>query len=66
MKGYPKKVESNDLTHNNEIAKKLWEISEDWTGVKFSLIKTTCGTCGRDMAHIPDNNIFAIKLSRLH
>ncbi|MFC2165999.1 SDR family NAD(P)-dependent oxidoreductase [Acidobacteriota bacterium] len=36
MKGYPKKVESNELSHNREIAKKLWEISEEWTGVKFN------------------------------
>jgi NAD(P)-dependent dehydrogenase (short-subunit alcohol dehydrogenase family) len=36
MKGYPKKVESNELSHNKEIAKKLWEISEEWTGVKFN------------------------------
>jgi NAD(P)-dependent dehydrogenase (short-subunit alcohol dehydrogenase family) len=37
MKGYPKKVESNKLSHNEEIAQKLWEISEEWTGVKFNL-----------------------------
>ena len=36
-KGYPKKVESNELSHNEEIAKKLWEISEEVTGVKFNL-----------------------------
>jgi len=35
MKGYPKKVESKELSHNKEIAKRLWEISEEWTGVKF-------------------------------
>lgn len=35
MKGFPKKVESNELSHNKEIAEKLWEISEEWTGVKF-------------------------------
>ncbi len=35
MKGYSKKVESNELSHNKEIAKKLWEISEESTGVKF-------------------------------
>jgi NAD(P)-dependent dehydrogenase (short-subunit alcohol dehydrogenase family) len=37
MKGYPKKVESNELSHNEEIARKLWEISEELTGVKFNL-----------------------------
>lgn len=37
MKGYPKKVESNELSHNQEIARKLWEISEELTGVKFNI-----------------------------
>jgi hypothetical protein len=37
MKGYPKKVESNDLSHNEEIAGKLWDISEEMTGVTFNL-----------------------------
>jgi hypothetical protein len=37
MKEYPKKVESNELSHNEEIARKLWEISEELTGVKFNL-----------------------------
>lgn len=37
MKGYPKKVASNELSHNEEIAGKLWKISEELTGVKFGL-----------------------------
>lgn len=37
MKGYPKKVKSNELSHNAEIAKRLWDISEELTGVKFNL-----------------------------
>jgi hypothetical protein len=37
MKGYPKKVESNELSHNEKIARKLWEVSEELTGVKFNL-----------------------------
>lgn len=37
MRGYPKKVASNKLSHNEEIARKLWEISEELTGVKFDL-----------------------------
>jgi NAD(P)-dependent dehydrogenase (short-subunit alcohol dehydrogenase family) len=37
MKGYPKKVESNELSHNQEIARKLWEVSEELTGVNFNL-----------------------------
>ena len=36
-KGYPKRVQSNDETHNNEDAKRLWEISEELTSVKFNL-----------------------------
>lgn len=37
QKGYPKKVKSNELSYNEEIARKLWEISEELTGVKFNL-----------------------------
>lgn len=36
MKGYPKKVVSNELSHNKEIAKKLWDVSEELTKVRFS------------------------------
>lgn len=36
MKGYPVVVESNDKSHNEADAKKLWEVSEEITGVKFS------------------------------
>ncbi len=35
MRGYPRKVESNKLSHDKEIARKLWEVSEELTGVKF-------------------------------
>lgn len=35
MKGYPKKVESNELSHDKDIAKRLWQVSEELTGVKF-------------------------------
>lgn len=35
-KGYPVKVESNKLSHDESIAKKLWEVSEKLTGVKYS------------------------------
>lgn len=33
--GYPIKVSSNPASHNMEDAKKLWELSEKLTGVKF-------------------------------
>lgn len=35
MKGFPIVVESNPASHNLEDAKRLWEISEKLTGVKF-------------------------------
>ncbi len=35
LKGYPVKVQSNSRSHNEEDAKKLWEVSEKLTGVKF-------------------------------
>ncbi len=34
-KGFPVKVESNEASHNVADAKKLWEISEEITGVKY-------------------------------
>lgn len=34
-KGYPVKVESNEASHNVEDARKLWEISEELTGIKY-------------------------------
>jgi NAD(P)-dependent dehydrogenase (short-subunit alcohol dehydrogenase family) len=36
-RGYPVKVASNKLSHNEEISKKLWDISEKLTNVKFNL-----------------------------
>lgn len=35
MKGFPVKVKSNEASHNEEDAKKLWAISEKITGIKF-------------------------------
>jgi len=35
-RGYPVKVQSNELSHNESIAKKLWDISEKLTGVTYS------------------------------
>jgi len=37
MKGKPVKVKSNKKSHNIESAKKLWDISEDYTGIKFNI-----------------------------
>ena len=35
MNGYPVKVKSNALSHNTESANKLWDLSEELTGVKY-------------------------------
>jgi NAD(P)-dependent dehydrogenase (short-subunit alcohol dehydrogenase family) len=35
MKGFPVIVQSNEASHNLEDAKKLWEVSEKLTGIKF-------------------------------
>ena len=35
-RGYPQKVESNKLSHDIHIAKKLWDISEELTDIKFN------------------------------
>ncbi len=38
MKGYPKKVRSNELSNDLDIAKKLWEVSEELTSVKYEFL----------------------------
>ncbi|MFC1500757.1 oxidoreductase [Candidatus Zixiibacteriota bacterium] len=35
QRGYPKKVKSSAASHDEEIARRLWEISEELTGVHF-------------------------------
>lgn len=35
MRGFPEQVPSNQLSKDAEIAKRLWEVSEQLTGVKF-------------------------------
>jgi len=35
IKGYPVKVQSNELSHDINIAQKLWAVSEKLTGVKY-------------------------------
>ena len=37
IKGYPKKVESNEKSHDLETAKKLWNLSEELTGVSYPI-----------------------------
>ncbi|MHC3002475.1 SDR family NAD(P)-dependent oxidoreductase [Gordonia sp. GN26] len=35
IKGYPKVVESSDQSHDEEIQRRLWAVSEELTGVRF-------------------------------
>ena len=35
LRGYPKKVKSSKLSYDESLAKQLWEISEELTGVKY-------------------------------
>ena len=35
MRGYPKKVKSSDDSHDEELAKELWEASEELTGIRY-------------------------------
>ncbi len=51
MRGYPKKVESNELSHDEENARRLWEISEASTGVKFALDKKESGFASKARDH---------------
>ena len=37
FRGYPVRVESSAVSHNEKDAKKLWEISEKLTGVNFKI-----------------------------
>ena len=39
MRGYPVEVEPIDLAKDKEIAQRLWQVSEDLTGVKFEFGK---------------------------
>lgn len=36
MVGYPILVQSNKASHNQEDARRLWELSEEWTGVRYA------------------------------
>jgi NAD(P)-dependent dehydrogenase (short-subunit alcohol dehydrogenase family) len=37
IRGYPGVVQSNEKSHNEDDAKKLWDISEKLTGIKFDI-----------------------------
>ena len=36
IRGHPKKVKSNEASHNLDDAKRLWEVSEELKGVTYS------------------------------
>lgn len=38
VRGYPVPVKSNDTSHDQAAARKLWDVSEDLTGVKMTLL----------------------------
>ncbi len=38
LRGYPKKVRSSARSHDEALARRLWAISEDLTGVKYPLV----------------------------
>jgi NAD(P)-dependent dehydrogenase (short-subunit alcohol dehydrogenase family) len=37
LRGYPKRVESSEASHDEEVARRLWEISSELTGVRFNI-----------------------------
>ena len=38
MRGYPKKAGSNDRSRDQEAAAKLWDVSEELTGVHYGAL----------------------------
>jgi NAD(P)-dependent dehydrogenase (short-subunit alcohol dehydrogenase family) len=34
---YPKRIESNEASHDEDVARRLWEVSSDLTGARFTL-----------------------------
>jgi NAD(P)-dependent dehydrogenase (short-subunit alcohol dehydrogenase family) len=36
MRGYPERVQSSDRSHDEQVAAKLWEVSEELTGVRYT------------------------------
>jgi hypothetical protein len=40
MRGYPKVVSSSDRSHDVDVQKRLWTVSEELTGVVYPLALT--------------------------
>ena len=38
VKGHPREVHSSDRSHQRETAQRLWEVSEELTGVRFEAL----------------------------
>jgi hypothetical protein len=38
MKGYPRKVESNEHSRDREVSARLWQVSEELTGVRYATL----------------------------
>ncbi len=38
QRGYPKKVKSSEASHDEEVAARLWDVSEELTGVHFAAV----------------------------
>jgi NAD(P)-dependent dehydrogenase (short-subunit alcohol dehydrogenase family) len=43
MVGYPKKIKSTARSHNTAVASKLWDVSEELTGVHYSFVTEELG-----------------------
>ena len=39
LRGYPKEVNSNARSHDMAVAKRLWRISEELTGVEYAMVE---------------------------
>jgi hypothetical protein len=37
VRGYPKLAQSSDLSHDEKLQRRLWEVSEELTGVRYPL-----------------------------
>jgi len=44
VSGSPASVRSSDLSHDQELARRLWEVSEEMTGVRYSFVAAGMGS----------------------
>jgi hypothetical protein len=43
MRGYPGKVRSSPRSHDAALARRLWQVSEDLTGVRYEAVAVPQG-----------------------